>query len=223
MTEALGDQVTEAHQTVAAYGGVGGDSMAMHHGHGGRKDQLDIDVDRFFRVIDRAILDHHSKPSELPLILAALPEHHGRFREISRNPFLLAEGVKIYPDATSINELRNRAWEALEPQYEQRIATLIEEFSLARSKRRGFEELEKGAELAAHGRVGTLLIDGSRHIPGRIDAETGQVQFGESGDFGFDDLLDDLGDLVLRKGGQTIVLPPDRMPTQTGAAIICRF
>jgi len=32
------------------------------------------------------------------LILAALPEHYGLFREISHNPFLLDEGVKTNPD-----------------------------------------------------------------------------------------------------------------------------
>jgi hypothetical protein len=43
----------------------------MHHGHGGKKDEADIDAERFFRAIDRAVLEHHSRPSGLPLMLAA--------------------------------------------------------------------------------------------------------------------------------------------------------
>ena len=40
MTAALGEEVSEPHQTVASYGtGAGG--TAMHHGHGGRKDEVD--------------------------------------------------------------------------------------------------------------------------------------------------------------------------------------
>ena len=46
----------------------------MHHGHGGKKDEADIDAERFFRAIDRAVLEHHSRPSGPPLMLAALSD-----------------------------------------------------------------------------------------------------------------------------------------------------
>lgn len=38
-----------------------------------------------------------------------------------------------------------------------------------------------------------------------------------------DDVLDDLGELVLKKGGEVIIVPAERMPTSTGAAAIYRF
>ncbi|MGK2859262.1 MAG: hypothetical protein ACSLFQ_18835, partial [Thermoanaerobaculia bacterium] len=37
MIEALGEELTEPHQTVASYGGAGGGQSAMHHGHGGKE------------------------------------------------------------------------------------------------------------------------------------------------------------------------------------------
>jgi hypothetical protein len=74
MSAALGDEFTEPHSTVASYGGIGGGHIAMHHGQGGKKDEIDGDAERFFRAVDRAVLEHHSNPSGLPLMLAALPE-----------------------------------------------------------------------------------------------------------------------------------------------------
>jgi len=71
ITEALGDELSEPHLTVASYGGVGGAHEPMRHGQGGKKDEVDIDADRFFRVIDRAVLEHYSQPSGLPLMLAS--------------------------------------------------------------------------------------------------------------------------------------------------------
>jgi hypothetical protein len=38
-----------------------------------------------------------------------------------------------------------------------------------------------------------------------------------------DDFLDDVGELVLKNGGQIVIVPADRMPTQTGIAAIYRF
>ena len=93
ITEALGDELTESHLTVASYGGVGQGSAPMHHGDGGKQDAVQADAERFFRAVDRAVLEHHSRPSGLPLILAALPEHHHLFHRVSHNPFLMAEGT----------------------------------------------------------------------------------------------------------------------------------
>jgi hypothetical protein len=86
INDALGEELTDPHLTVASYGGAAG--PAMRHGHGSKKDEVDIDAERFFRSVDRAILEHHSRPSGLPLILAALPEYHTLFRQVSQNPFL---------------------------------------------------------------------------------------------------------------------------------------
>jgi hypothetical protein len=223
ITEALGEELTEPHQTVAAYGGTG-EGRSMHHGHGGKKDEVDSDQERFFRAIDRAILEHHSRPAGLPLLLAALSEHHGEFGQISQNPFLLADGIKINPDALSMDQLRQRAWEQFEPQYQARLAKLVEDFAVATSKRLGLEQLAQIAEAAALGRIATLLIEADREIGGgRLDADTGRIERGNLNHPELDDLLDDLGDLVLKKGGRVLVIPAERMPTTTGAAAICRY
>jgi Bacterial archaeo-eukaryotic release factor family 3 len=222
ITDALGEELTEPHLTVASYGkGAGG--PPMRHGHGTKKDEVDIDSERFFRVIDRAILEHHSRPSGLPLILAALPEYHHRFREVSQNPFLMAEGIDVYPDALPGNALRERAWRVVEPRYLARLAALLEEFGRAKSKGLGSEELAVVAEAAVAGRVALLLIEAEHHMPGRIDYASGRVELGDLAHPEIDDLLDDLGELVLKKGGQIVIVPAERMPTQTGIAAIYRF
>jgi len=223
LTEALGEELTEPHQTVASYGGTGGASVAMRHGHGDKKDETDIDMERFFRIVDRAIRDSHSQPSGLPLILAALPEHHGHFRKLSQNPFLLEEGIKIHPDSLPMAEFRERAWNIFQPQYQARLATLADEFVLAKSKGLGQDDVKQLAEAAAAGRIATPLIEADRQIPGRIDGVTGQVEFKDLIHPAVDDLLDDLGESVLQTGGRVVVVPAERMATKTGAAATCRF
>jgi len=223
LTEALGAELTEPHQTVAAYGGTGGASVAMRHGHGDKKDEMDNDTERFFHRVDRAILESHSQPSGLPLILAALPEHQGHFRKHSQNHFLLEEGIKIHPDAMPMKEFVERAWKIFQPQYQAKLVELADEFAVAKSKGLGQDDVKQVAEAAAAGRIATLLIEADRQIPGRIDGATGEVQFRDANHPEADDLLDDLGELVLKTGGRVVVVPADRMPTKTGAAATCRF
>jgi len=221
--EALGDELTEQHRTVASYGGVGAGSMPMHHGQGGKKDEVDNDAERFFRAVDRAVLEHHSRPSGLPLILAALSEHHRLFRQVSHNPFLMAEGLAINPDALSIDELRKRVWQVVEPQYQTRLATLADEFAAAKSKGLGSDDLAQVAQATAAGRVATLLIEADRQIAGRLDGATGRVEVADLSHPQVDDLLDDLGELVGKMGGQVLVVPAEQMPGRTGVAATYRY
>jgi hypothetical protein len=50
----------------------------MHHGHGGKSPEEDIDTEKFFRFVAKRLMIY-SGPSGLPLILAALPEHQNLF------------------------------------------------------------------------------------------------------------------------------------------------
>lgn len=229
ITEALGAELTEPHQTVASYGkGAGGPHSAhgepaMYHGHGARKDETEIDRERFFRVIDRAILEHHSRPSGLPLLLAALPEHHAPFRQISRNPHLAERGIEQDPDALGPDQLRAAAWRIMEPYYLQRLAKLVNDYETAKPRQAGSDDLAGIAEAAVAGRVGTLLVEADREVPGKIDAATGEVRRTELADPATNDLLDDLAQIVLRKGGEVVIVPAERMPSATGAAATYRY
>jgi hypothetical protein len=223
IADALGGELTEPHQTVASYGGAGGASNPMHHGHGGKADEADIDAERFFRAVDRAVLAHYTKPSGLPLILAALPEHHHLFHQVSQNPLLLHDGIRFSPDFLPTDELRERAWQAVAPRYQARLASLREEFEQARSKSVGSDDLAQVAEAAHSGRVETLLVDADRQIAGRLDGATGRVELANLSDPHIDDLLDDLSELVMKKGGTVLVIPSAGMPSRTGLAAIYRY
>jgi hypothetical protein len=224
ITEALGDELTEPHLTVASYGlGAGGGSQAMHHGHGGRADEVDIDRERFFRVIDRAILEHHSRPSGLPLLLTALPEYHTPFRTISHNPFLMAEGIQTNPESLSEEQLRREAWRIMEPHYLERLAQLVEAYQLGRSRQLASDDVTDVARAAVAGRVATLLVEADRTLPGRVDAASGAVEPGDLARPGIDDMLDDLAEIVLRRQGEVVVVPAERMPSATGLAATYRY
>ena len=186
-------------------------------------DPTDRGDDRFFRAVDRAILIHYSQPSGLPLILAALPENDAAFRRISHNPMLMADGIDSYPDTTPIEALRQRAWRVVEPRYLSRLGELVEMFGAARSKELGTDILADAMKAAVAGRVGTLLVEADRRIPGRADAATGAIEFDDLANPEVDDLLDDLAEAVLKTGGHVVVVPHEKMPTQLGLAAIYRF
>jgi hypothetical protein len=222
--EALGDQLTEPQHMIGSYGVKGGGGgTAVHHGHGSKQDEVEIDIVRFFRSIDRGILEHHSRPSGLPLMLAALPEYHDPFRNVSYSPYLMGEGIMTNPDALSLDELRKEAWDKVEPLYLARLEGLKERFHTSRAQSAGSADLSDVAYAAVAGRVATLLVEADRVIPGIVDRNSGAVHSGESASVHVDDMLDDLAELVIAKGGEVVVVPTERMPSDSGLAAVYRF
>ncbi|HSM47051.1 MAG TPA: hypothetical protein VK872_04490 [Draconibacterium sp.] len=224
ITEALGDELTDKHSTIASYGGVGGESTSMHHGHGGYKEESEKDAERFFRVVANAIYENFSKPSGWPLILAALPEHHNLFQKVSKNPLLLPKGIAINPSSVSPDQLAKMAWEIMEPEYNLKLDSLVERFEQARANGKGSDDYKEVAVAAVEGRIDTLIVEADRIIAVRVtNLVTGNTQKKDLSNPKVDDLLDDMGELVIKMGGQVMVLPAEKMPSETGLAAIFRY
>ncbi len=211
-----------AERSDRVYGPAGVGSMTRHDTDI-KRDAIKKDTKLFFRAVDEAVREHHSQPSGLPLILAGLAEHHKLFREVSRNPALMQHAIDVNPDAISIEALRERAWQVVQPNYLERLAGLVEKFGVAMASGHGTDKLADIAAAATAGRIATLLIEADRLIPGRIEAPSGALIDGDLSHPEMGDLLDDCGERVLKAKGDVVIVPAERMPTQTGAAAIYRY
>jgi len=218
------DEVKEKHSTVASYGGTGVGGGSTHHGHGGYKEEVGKDTERFFRSVAGEIAEHYSKPTGWPLILAALPEHHSVFKQVNKNSFLLPDGISLNPDTMTNERLIAEAWEIMEPAYLEKLDNLAGRFMQARVNGKGSDDYKEIAVAAVEGRVETLMIESDRIIAVRItNLVTGNTQKKDIQNPKVDDLLDDMGELVTRMGGDVMVLPANKMPTKTGMAAIYRY
>lgn len=221
LEEVLGDEYTEPHLTPGTYGGAGG--TPMFHGQGGRKDEIEIDTERYFRYIDKFIIDNFSNRMKLPLILVALDEHQGEFRNISKNKFLLHQKVSKDPEALPREEIRKLTWDKMEPLYLRKTQDLIDRYGLQSSKFLGTGDLAEIAKAALEGKIDTLIIESGKVEPGRVNRKTGELERGDLDNPKLDDILDDLGEIALKSQSEVVVLPKERMPTDTGIAAIFRY
>jgi hypothetical protein len=108
------------------------------------------------------------------------------------------------------------------PEYLARLAGRIDAFHAAAARHKGSADLADVARAAFEGRVEALLVDADRRVYGRMDG-AGAITFADAGAPGAGDLLDDVGEQVLRTGGDVVVVPSDRMPVTSGIAAIYRY
>ncbi|WP_434703182.1 hypothetical protein J3P85_19910 [Pseudomonas sp. Z1-12] len=226
--EALGDELTPGNQQGFPNGfsrsGERGDAMMHEAAGGGKQDEINLDRERFFRVVDKAILQYHSQPSGLPMILVALPENQAVFRAVSHNSQLLAQGVEIDPSRLGVEALRVHCSKLMAHSYADHVVDSLNRYGIAVGQGRALDNLADIAKAAWEGRVALLLVEAERQVPGQLDPDKGRLLIDESGDELAPDVLDELILAVTRQGGEVVVIPPEHvMPTDTGAAAVCRF
>lgn len=187
------------------------------------EDEVDKDTERFFRQVDRIVLDIASRPTGLPLVVSGLTEQASLFHRISRNPRLVESSIIVNPFGIELRDLVDRAWKTMQPYMIAESRGLIEAYEEAAGHAEGIDGVFAIARAAVEGRIDTLFVEDSRELPGKIDEETGKVIFDDLLVPDVNDLLDDIARIVLHNGGTVIVLPSEVMPTTTGAAAILRF
>jgi hypothetical protein len=224
LTAVLGNQLTEKYSTTGAYGGTHVGGEGMHHGDGGIKDQIDVDTEKFYRFIDKEVLENYSKPSGLPLLLAALPEHHSLFHGLSKNPFLLKEGIFKNPAYLSAKVLTEMAWQQMESVYLLKIKKLREQYAQAKINKLASDDLEIISAAVPLGRVATLLIEAGTSMQGKIiNSDNGAIESGLIDKLNTDDLLDEISTMSTKMGAEVYVIQTSEMPSPTGIAAIFRF
>lgn len=222
LEDALGPR-REGGRELAARGGLDAGASPVFHGRGpGDEERKDVLV-RYFRAIDRALVDF-LRDETSPLVLAGVAYYHPIYHEVSRYPHLLAEGVVGNVDHDPVEVLRTKAWPLVAGVFAEEVQAKLREYHDRAPRRRADAQLENVSRAAAHGRVRDLFVAEDRHLWGRLDRETGEVSVHES-QLGAEDadLLDDLGEMVLRCGGDVWVLPPDLMPGGAAVAAIFRY
>lgn len=197
--------------------GTGG--KTMFGGGGDTRDEEAVDRDKYFRWVDRYIHENHSKRTDLPLILAALPEHHAEFQKLSHNQYLLKEGIKKDPQTVTPEEYISFAWSVLSPKYTENVKKLHEKYEFNKSRELASEDLSEIARAAVSSRIDTLIVNLDANILGSISKDHGQLNLDDAET----DLLNELALLALAQKSKVVVVSKEELPLETGVKAIFRY
>lgn len=205
-----------------------GGHQPTFHGHGVGKDDDEPELKKFFRKVDRGVRE--LLEDEIgPVVLAAVQEYHPLYRGVSELNNLVEEG--IHASVTTVAEwplerLHEEAWPIARSAALARVDEALELWEKAYGQGKGEMDLANLGRLAVAGRLRLLLTERGRRIWGTIDRNTGKLEIlQDGGDDPGDqavDLLDELAEMTVLRGGRALVLSAERMPTETGAAGVLR-
>lgn len=206
-------------------GGTPGGTGAIFHGHGVGQDDAKPELKRFFRKVDEGVRELLADEIG-PVILAAVDYYHPLYHEVSRLENLTDEGVTGNVSNWDASRLHDSAWPVVRETVLEKIDGALQLWENAYSNGKGEADLASVARLAVAGRIRLLLTEHGRNVWGRFDRHTGEMEHIREGgeDPGPEavDLLDEVAEVVMEKGGRSLILSEERMPTETGVAAILR-
>jgi hypothetical protein len=162
-----------------------------------------------------------------PLILAALPEIQGNFREIANWKELWPEGIQENPDAMSDEALRDKAWALLAPQRNARSDAALGRLNalIGAGNGKAATRSEAIVEAARDGRIELLFLPPDQAVWGRLSEAGDSIVIHDEPAEDDEDLLNYAAAMTLRHGGEVMVVEPARVlqqvsPSGTAAAIL---
>lgn len=216
LEKALGKELTGGELNTADYNGAAG--QGMFHGHNEKSNEVQIDQNNYFRVVDKYVYENYTKPTELPLVLFALPENISDFEKISKNPHLDETKVEGSIAQLSSAQIQDKASEVVTDIINRRYKSLVEKFNETTPEFRLEAQYNDLAMASIQGKIDTLLIEDHYQVHGTID-ENGQYKDGAE----INAYVNQLVQNVLNTNGKVYVLDKSSMPSDTGIAATLRF
>ncbi len=211
LEQALGSELVGG--TLQFRSGAGRGGGPIYHGHGGARDEREVDLERFHHEIASAVGDFWKERDDA-LVLAADQIHQGPFRATASLRGLLSEGCAGSPDRLSPDELHAQTWPIVERALVQEGREAAAAYERARNKGKIVDLLDDVVSAAVRGRVRVLWVDATHRVPGRVDPATARTAPAR----GDEDVLDETAGVVLQRGGEVRVVPTDEVPGASGMA-----
>lgn len=200
-------------------GAPGGRRPAVFHGSG-EPDPKD-ELLRYFRGIDRAIVEHVRDGA--PLVLAGVDFLLPLYREVNSYPVLAPDVVSGNPDSlgdVALHErslaIASRAFAAGREEAAGRVDDLW-------ATPRATSDPEIFVPAAIHGRVETLFVSSEAMLWGSVDESADVVSVHPVRQTGDEDLLDLAALRTILASGDVFSVPPSEMPRDAAAVALLRY
>ncbi|MFM8953583.1 MAG: hypothetical protein ACKOOF_11070 [Planctomycetaceae bacterium] len=233
--DVIDEETFQPHRVQHGMGPAGlGTGGVVHGGFGAKRDDVDADTEIFLRHVDDRVRDEVSRRSGLPLVLVAGARLAAMFRGLSKNDLLIDEPVAKDPHLMPVGDLAADVAAVFRRAHVNLIRRQVRAFTQARDRGLAASDLADIARAAVAGQVATLLVEADRFEAGRLDRDTGAIEFdggpppdlsrtGDRAAVRADDLFGGVAETVLLHGGDVLALGRNDMPTETGVAAIYRY
>lgn len=195
------------------------------HGQGSPDtDKRQEDILQFCHAIDAALHEKLRK-QKAPLVMAGVEYLFPIYQQANTYNHLVEEPITGNPQFTKPEELKDQAWQIVEPLFDRNQKQIMELYQQIAGEGTGkaSNNLQEIIAAAYYQRVDNLFVPVGQQIWGKFDPETMAVDSHPEPEPEDYDLLDFAAIHTLLNGGDVFAVEPEKMPNDAPAAAIFRF
>ena len=214
LKEVLGEDKTESYMTHGNYSHVS--NRGTFHGHGGRKEESDIDTEKFFRYVDKTITTHITGIQPFPLILCSLAKNQQMYRRYAKDKNLLNEGIDTSFESLTLDEMKQQGHEIIKNFQIKHASKIQQEAKSAVDSNRFSDQINEIISAIDDQCIERLYIQEAKTLSGVIDWNNKSYVYQNNQD----DVYDDLAEMCIRHNIPVYILPERFMPTTSNISAI---
>lgn len=196
----------------------------IFHGHGTGEDNLKAEIVQFFNLADKALLKHMDR--DAPVVLAGVEYLLPRYKETTEHPHVLDDGLTGNAEGLSPDELRDKAWEIVEPVLTAGRRKAAERYGDLLGTGRASSRYDEILPAAHDGRIDTLFVARGVRLWGTYDPGKREIRLQENQEAQSDrneDLLDQAAVQTFLNSGQVYAVPQHEVPDGQAMAALFRY
>lgn len=197
----------------------------VFHGHGNSEDDIKAEFRKYFQRVDDALSDL-PVDRDLPVVLAGVEYLLPMYRDASDFRNILDDGLTGNADVARPEELQEKAWEVVEPVFQEERRRAAERYGDLIGTGRATSHYEEVLPAAHDGRVEALFVARGVRLWGAYDPDARQVKLQEdqAGQRnGAEDLIDLAAVQTFLNGGNVFAVDRPEVPDGQAMAAIFRY
>ena len=178
---------------------------------------------QFFRQIDEAF-GKLVKDDPLPLVIVGVVDYLAFFNEVSSHRNLIAAEVQGNHDKTAPHDLAALVWPEIKETMHARRHEILDDLNAAVGARRSVSGVGECWRKAQEGRVDTLVVEEDFHKAARLGENNTVIPADDpSAADTIDDIVDELVEAVMEKGGRVVFVDNGTLDLHQRVAAILRY
>jgi len=202
--------------------GKGGRKAAIFYGQGVGHDDSKDHLLRYFQQIDKG-LHEPFRDENAPLVLAGVEYLLPIYQQANTYPYLLRHGVPGNPDKLSSAALHAKAWEVVEPYFQQNQENTAAQYRENLGTAQTSNDIREIMPAAYYGQIGSLFVAIDQELWGHFDPANNTIHVHKEARFRDDDLLDEAVTQTILHGGSVYAVEQSKIPGETALAALFRY
>lgn len=213
------------HTGTSAGNTVGGSRSAIFHGQGSGGIDEKIRKEKileFFHTLNKGVFEKIGGQS-IPLVLAGVEFLVPIYKEANSYPSIFKEAVTVDPQSLNDDELRQKAWDLLKPEFNKQRQTAADKYRRFSGNSLASSSTDEIVKAAYNKRIESLFVNISEQQWGSYNPETNEVQIDDAATYDNKDLLDYSAVHTILNNGFVYASTKEDMPCDKPLAAVYRY